>query len=203
MSPAISETLVLASASKARARILAAAGISVTVDAAAIDESETKTAFRREGRDAAACAAALAEAKAMHAAARHPGELVIGCDQILDLEGVWFDKPRDPADLRRQLEILRGRQHDLVSAVAVVAGGAVLWRRVERARLAMRHFSDAFLADYLAVMGDQALAMPGGYALEGLGVQLFTEVEGDYFSILGLPLLPLLDFLRRRGALVQ
>ncbi|HET7595036.1 MAG TPA: Maf family protein, partial [Stellaceae bacterium] len=124
-------------------------------------------------------------------------------DQMLDCAGTWFDKPHDRADARAQLVALRGKRHELVSAVTVVRNGAVIWHLVDRPRLAMRAFSDDFLDTYLAALGDEALASVGVYQLEGLGAQLFERVEGDYFSILGLPLLPLLDFLRGHGVVMS
>jgi septum formation protein len=188
--------VVLASSSAIRAELLMRAGVAVIRDAAGVDESEVKRSFQREGLDAARCAEALAAAKATRVAQRHPDALVIGADQILDLAGTWFDKPRDLADARAQLEALRGKRHELATAVVVARNGAVLWRHVERPRLAMRDFSDRFIEDYLAALGDDVLTVVGAYRLEGEGVQLFARIEGDYFAILGLPLLPLLDFLR-------
>jgi septum formation protein len=188
--------VVLASSSAIRAELLMRAGVAVIRDAAGVDESEVKRSFQREGLDAARCAEALAAAKATRVAQRHPDALVIGADQILDLAGTWFDKPRDLADARAQLEALRGKRHELATAVVVARNGAVLWRHVERPRLAMRDFSDRFIEDYLAALGNDVLTVVGAYRLEGEGVQLFARIEGDYFAILGLPLLPLLDFLR-------
>jgi len=193
--------LVLASRSVTRARLLAAAGVQATVDAAEIAESELKAEFRASGADAAACAAALAEAKALRVAERHRGALVIGADQLLECNGAWFDKPGDPAAARTQLKTLRGKVHTLVSAAAVARDRAVLWRRTDTARLQMRAFSDAFLEEYLASAGADVGASVGVYRLEGLGAQLFARVEGDFFTILGLPLLPLLEFLRGQRAL--
>lgn len=197
------QPVVLASASATRAAILARAGIDVRRDPAGVDEDEIKRSFRHEGRNAASCAAALAETKALRVSERHTGTLVIGADQMLDCAGTWFDKPRDRADARAQLVALRGKRHELVSAVAVVRNGAVIWHLVDRPRLTMRAFSDNFLDTYLAALGDEALASVGVYQLEGLGAQLFERVEGDYFSILGLPLLPLLDFLRGHGVVMS
>jgi septum formation protein len=188
--------VVLASSSAIRAELLMRAGVAIIRDAAGVDESEVKRSFQREGLDAARCAEALAAAKATRVAQRHPDALVIGADQILDLAGTWFDKPRDLADARAQLEALRGKRHELATAVVVARNGAVLWQHVERPRLAMRDFSDRFIEDYLAALGDDVLTVVGAYRLEGEGVQLFARIEGDYFAILGLPLLPLLDFLR-------
>ncbi len=196
-----SETVYLASASATRARLLDAAGIPVVAEPAAVDEEEIKAAFHAERRSAADCAAALAEAKAARISARHPEALVIGADQMLDCNGVWFDKPVDLAHARAHLLALRGKRHALISAVAVLRRGAVLWHTVDRAELTMRPFSDEFLHHYLVAAGDDALTSVGAYRLEGLGAQLFERIDGDFFSILGLPLLPLLDFLRGHGAL--
>ncbi|MGE5202155.1 MAG: Maf family protein [Acidobacteriota bacterium] len=193
--------LVLASGSATRARLLAEAGIDVRVDPAVLEEFEVIASFRAEGALAGECAAALAEAKASRVSARHPGALVIGADQILDCEGEWLEKPQDIAAARAQLRRLRGRPHELVSAVAVLRDGGMLWHAVDRARLTMRPFSDGFLEDYLARAGEEVLHSVGAYRLEGLGAQLFERVEGDFFTILGLPLLPLLGFLRDHGAL--
>lgn len=195
------ETLVLASGSATRARLLAEAGVPVTVDPAALDETEIAASFRRERRDAAACAEALAEAKAVTISARHGDALVIGADQMLECDGAWFEKPDNLAEARAQLVALRGKRHRLISAVCVAQNGAPIWQTIDRAELTMRAFSDAFLDAYLAAAGADVLGSVGAYRLEGLGAQLFVRVDGDYFTILGLPLLPLLDFLRGRGAL--
>jgi len=203
MSLAAPSPIVLASASTARHRLLEAAGVAVSSDPAAIDEAHVKNEFRREGRCAGRCAAALAEAKALHVAARHPGALVIGADQLLDCDGTWLDKPRDPDQARQHLLLLRDRTHVLHAAVAVAHDGRVVWSMVEAVQLHMRPFSVRFLDDYIAAMGERVCAMVGGYELEGLGAQLFDRVGGDYFAVLGLPLLPLLDFLRGAGALAS
>jgi septum formation protein len=194
-------TLVLASASAARARLLAAAGIDVTVDPAGIDEGSIKRESRAAGADAASCALHLAEMKAKAVATRHPGALILGADQLLNCDGAWFDKPRDIDEARMQLMALNDRQHALVTAATIVRDGKVLWSVVERALATLRRCSVAFIDHYLAVMGKRALATVGGYELEGLGAQLMEKVEGDYFTILGLPLLPLLAFLRDQDAL--
>ncbi len=191
--------LILASASPTRRMVLENAGLRVTAVPAAIDEGEVKTALRAQGAAAEDVAAALAERKARRVARDYPDAVVIGADQMLACEGQWFDKPADVAAAREHLRRLRGRSHELLNAVAVVAAGAVAWRHRDRARLTMRPFSDVFLDGYLDRAGDDALASVGAYRLEGMGAQLFSRVEGDFFSILGLPLLPLLDFLRRRG----
>lgn len=193
--------LVLASSSAARARLLAGAGIDAVRDPADIDEARIKIESRAAGQDSEHCALRLATAKAETVAARHAGALVLGADQLLECGGDWFDKPADRDDARTQLRALRGKSHDLVTAAAVLRDGAVLWQTVERPRLVMRHFTDPFLEDYLAAMGARVLTTVGGYELEGLGAQLMEQVDGDYFAILGLPLLPLLAFLRDAGAL--
>ena len=201
MSLAPREPLVLASGSATRARLLADAGLPILVDPAAVDEEEIRASFQAEGRDAAACAAALAEAKAQRVSARHTGALVLGADQILECGGRWLEKPRDIEGARAQLILMRGKDHTLITAAAIVRNGTLLWHTTDRARLTMRRFSDGFLDDYVAGGGDALLDSVGAYQLEGLGAQLFERVEGDFFTILGLPLLPLLDFLRGHGAL--
>jgi septum formation protein len=201
VSLAPSEPLILASGSATRARLLADAGLPILVDPAAVDEEEIRASFLAEGRDAAACAAALAEAKATRVSARHAGALVIGADQILECGGRWLEKPGDVEAARAQLALLRGKRHALITAAAVVRNGAVIWHTIDRAHLTMRPFSDGFLDDYVTAGADGVLGSVGAYQLEGLGAQLFERVEGDFFTILGLPLLPLLDFLRGHGAL--
>jgi len=191
--------VLLASASRARAALLRQAGVDCTVEPARIDEAAVKQSLQAERATADAAAMALAELKAQKLSRRNPGVLVIGADQMLTCGEVWFDKPPDMAQARAQLQALRGREHRLHSAVCVALNGAVIWRHGEQARLAMRAFSDAFLDGYLAAVGAQAMASVGAYQLEGRGAQLFARIEGDYFAILGLPLLPLLDFLRGHG----
>jgi septum formation protein len=193
--------LILASASAARQRLLADAGVMAEIDPAHIDETAIKEECRRSGRSSAECAAGLAEAKARAVAARHPADLILGADQLLDCAGEWYDKPSNRDDARDQLRRLRGRSHVLVTAAAVVRDDERLWQAVEQPRVTMRAFSDAFLERYLDAMGERVLKTVGGYELEGLGAQLMEKVEGDYFAILGLPLLPLLQILRGAGAL--
>jgi len=190
--------IVLASGSASRAAVLSAAGLAVTVDPADIDESAVKAAHR--GESAAALARRLAQAKAMAVAARHPGTWVIGADQILECEdGQRFDKPADRAAAAAQLRTLSGRMHRLLSAVSLVRDGAERWATVEEARLWVRPLSHAFVDSYLDRAGAAVLSSVGAYQLEGLGVHLFERIEGDHFTILGLPLLSLLAALRARG----
>lgn len=195
------ERLILASASAARARLLDAAGVDFTAEPANIDEWALKQRLAEEGADADRCALALAEAKALALSARHPHALIIGADQILVCNGAWFDKPTDLSDARRQLMELRGRSHVLEMAVCAVYDSERCWRAASAPRLRMRRFSDAFLDDYLAAEGKAILGSVGAYRLEGRGIQLFEQIDGDYFAVLGLPLLELLRFLRGCGRL--
>lgn len=199
----MSAALVLASASPARAAMLRAAGVSVDIRPARIDEEEVKSALRAEGAPARDQADALAELKAVRISARMPGALVLGADQILDVKGEPFDKPGDVSEARTQLRRLRGVRHSLLSAAVIAEDGEPVWRHIGEARLAMRPFTDAFLDDYLAAMGDEVLTTVGGYKLEGLGAQLFSRIEGDYFTVLGLPLIETLGFLRVRGVIAE
>lgn len=191
--------IVLASGSATRRTMLAAAGVEATLDPPAIDEGEVKTALRAEGASARQVAEALAELKARQVARRHGGRIVIGADQMLECEGAWFDKPTDRAAARAQLALLRGRSHTLISTAVAIRDGERIWHGTDRARLLMRPFSDGFLEDYLDRVGAAAFDSVGGYQVEGLGVQLFAAIEGNHFTILGLPLLPLLAFLREHG----
>lgn len=191
--------LVLASGSRTRAAMLEQAGVSAVLDRPLVDEDEVKAAGRAEGVSADIVAEALAELKAQRITRRHPGALVVGADQMLECDGRWFDKPADRAAARAQLLDLRGKTHRLVSCAVVVRDGERMWHRIDSARLTMRNFSEAFLDDYLDRVGDEVLHSVGAYQLEGLGAQLFHRVEGDFFTILGLPLLPLLGFLRVHG----
>jgi septum formation protein len=195
--------LILASASTARRAVLEAAGLRFEAIAAAVDEAAIKESARAEGYPAADAAMMLAEAKARRIAARRPEALVIGCDQMLVLEDRWFDKPESIEDARRHLEALRGKTHQLVTAVLCWRGGQRIWQHVATPRLTMRPVSDAFLDAYLALEGDQVTTTVGAYRLEGPGIHLFDKVEGEHAAILGLPLLPLLGFLRQHGTLLR
>jgi septum formation protein len=195
--------LILASASTARRAVLEAAGLRFEAIAAAVDEAAIKESARAEGYPAADAAMMLAEAKARRIAARRPEALVIGCDQMLVLEDRWFDKPDSIEDARRHLEALRGKTHQLVTAVLCWRGGQRIWQHVATPRLTMRPISDAFLDAYLALEGEQVTTTVGAYRLEGPGIHLFDKVEGEQAAILGLPLLPLLGFLRQHGTLLR
>ena len=192
--------LILASASKSRANMLRAAGVAVEIVPAHADEDAVKASLQAAGATAADCATALAELKAVQVSQRHPEVLVIGADQMLECEGRWFDKPKDQEGARGHLLAMRGKTHVLPTAVAVALNGAVIWHHVASPRLTMRTFSDAFIAHYLALAGDAVTTSVGAYQLEGPGAQLFSRIDGDFFTILGLPLLDLLAFLREHEA---
>jgi len=188
--------LVLASGSRVRATLLREAGLAFEVQPANVDESITKREMA--GADPMAIAEALAAIKARAVSPSRQGVLVIGADQMLVCDGGLFDKPADLDEARGHLRRLRGRTHHLCTAAVAVRDGEVLWRHTERPELVMRPFSDGFIEDYLAAVGTDALLSVGAYQLEGRGAQLFERVTGDFFSILGLPLLPLLAFLRHQ-----
>lgn len=193
--------LILASASPSRAAVMRQAGLMALNEPAQIDEAEVKMGLKAEGAGARVIAETLTELKAQKISRRRAGALVIGADQMLECENAWFDKPADLAQAAAHLSALSGKTHRLISAVCAVRDGDRLWHHVAEARLTMRPLSEAFIADYLAAVGPAALSSVGAYQLEGLGAQLFTRVEGDYFTILGLPLLPLMDFLRNHGVI--
>lgn len=192
--------LVLASQSHARAAILRAAGLIFETRPARIDEDAIKTAARAERATPADTALLLASLKAARIAA--PGAIVIGADQLLTCEDIWFDKPPDLPTARTQLRTLRGRTHTLVTAIVCYRDGTEIWRHLASPRLTMRPFSDTFLDTYLALEGETLLASVGAYRLEGPGIHLFERIEGDHTAILGLPLLPLLTWFRQTGLLL-
>lgn len=196
------EPLILASASTARAALLRAAGVAFAVEPAAIDEAGLKRTAREAGHSAMECAVGLAVEKALCVSRRHPTALVIGGDQILAAGTEWFDKPSDLAAARAQLLALCGRTHVLATAVVVARRCDWLWQATSAPELTMRSFSDAFLAAYIEEEGDALLGSVGSYRLEGPGVQLFSRISGDHFSVIGLPLVELLEFLRGRGAVL-
>lgn len=196
--------LVLASGSRFRRQMLEAAGVAITVDAADIDEPAARTAMLRDtpAMTPADVARRLAELKALDVSRRHRGVLVIGADQVLALDDRIFGKPHSPAAARDQLLTLRGRTHTLPTAVVLALNERIVWSHVGIATLEMRSFSDAFLDAYLESAGAIVTETVGGYALEGLGAQLFAAISGDTFTIIGLPLIALLSELRNRDALM-
>jgi septum formation protein len=194
-------TLVLASKSAVRAEILVGAGVAFDIVGSGLDETKIKQRLLAERATPREVAGRLAEAKALAVSGRLPETIVLGADQTLELDGALIDKAQDRDEARDRLLALRGRTHLLHAAVAAAVGDKVLWKLTQSPRMTMRHFSDAFLDSYLERNGEALLASVGCYQLEGEGVQLFDSVEGDYHAILGLPLLPVLAFLRRQGVL--
>ena len=203
MIQASAPALILASASKARRAVLEGAGLRFETRIAGVDEAAIKEAAQAEGISADEAALILADAKAEFVVRSAPDALVIGADQLLVCDGAWFDKPPDIAAARTHLQRLRGRRHELVTALVCHRGGQRIWQHVAKPRMTMRDFSDAFLEAYLAAEGDALLSSVGAYRLEGHGAQLFDAIEGDQPAILGLPLLPLLGFLRQHGVLLK
>ena len=193
--------LVLASSSPTRARLLHDAGVPVEAVRPDIDEEAVKRGFRADGIDGVALAERLAEEKAR--SVRQPGRLVLGADQVLLLGSRVFDKPADRDEAAAQLAALAGRPHRLVSAASVVEDDAAVWSGIEEAWLTMREFGAGFIETYLDRVGGDAFGGPGAYRVEGLGIQLFDRIEGTHAAILGLPLLPLLAYLRRRGTIAE
>ncbi|MEM7190365.1 MAG: Maf family protein [Pseudomonadota bacterium] len=194
-------TLILASASASRAAMLRAAGLIIETDPADIDEATLKTRMLNDGEDAGVIAQQLATEKALSVTTRHPGKLVLGADQVLAFREKLFSKASDLAEARRQLQELRGQQHKLTSAACLACDGQPVWQGAASTALTMRTFTDAYLDDYLAKAGDAILGSVGCYQFEGLGAQLFERIDGDYFTVLGLPLLQVLGALRKRGVL--
>ena len=191
--------VVLASGSTIRAELLKRAGIAFEVEVASVDEAEIRDALKAAGATAEEAAEALAEAKALRVARRRPDDLVIGADQILDVDGQWLEKPGTVTGARIQLGQLSGRTHRLISAVVVALNGARAWAHVDAAHLSMRGLDAPAIEAYLAEAGPGILSSVGSYQIESIGIRLFERVEGDHFTILGLPLLPLVNFLRLHG----
>jgi len=194
--------LILASQSAARRAMLEAAGVPHDAMAAGVDEEAAKIALRAEGLNARSLADALAELKAVKLSRRYPTDLVLGCDQVASLdERVMLDKPANREEARGQLLALRGKAHRLTSAAVICEGGAPVWRHIDVAKLVVRDFSDEFVETYLDAEWPAISGCVGAYRVEGPGAQLFARIDGSHFTILGLPLLPLLDYLRDRGVL--
>lgn len=195
--------LILASQSRYRLSLLQQAGVVAQAAPAHVDEAEVKASGRANGLSADEVALWLATLKAERVAHRHPDDLVIGADQLLVCDEQWFDKPADLGAARTQLRALRGRTHVLVTAVVCQKGGLRVWQHVARPRLTMRSFSEAFLEHYVALEGDVLTTTVGAYRIEGPGLQLFDAIEGEHAAIVGLPMLPLLGFLRQHGVLLD
>ena len=195
--------LILASGSRTRAAMLRAAGVAFEIVPASVDEEGMKRSQTAEGADAATIAGALAELKAVRVSASNTGALVLGADQVLEFEGELISKSASMTEAAVLLRRLRGKRHVLITAAVLARGGVAVWRQVSRATLNVRDFSDAFLAEYLAQEGEDLLGSVGCYRLEGLGLQLFSRIDGDYFGILGLPMLPLLTALRDQGIIAR
>ena len=198
----MSQRIILASGSQSRRAVLTAAGIEADTIKPNVDEDAAKASFRASDMKVRDQAMQLAELKSVKISMREPG-LVIGCDQMLSLDGEAFDKPVDLADARNHLVKLSGKAHTLETAIVISEEGKPVWRYLARPKLTVRPLSDAFIDTYVEAIGEPLLSTVGAYQLEGLGAQLFTRIDGDYFSILGLPLLPLLDYLRTRGVLLS
>lgn len=194
--------LILASGSAIRREIMTGAGLDFEVIVKPVDESAIKTAMLNEGARPRDIADALAEAKALRVSRLEEG-LVIGADQVMVMQGDLFDKPTSLDEARERLKRMRGQRHELIGSVVVASGGIPVWRYVSETKLWMRDFSDAFLDEYLSGEGDLVTKCVGAYRFEGPGSQLFSRVEGDFFSILGLSLLPLLQYLRDCGAIAS
>jgi septum formation protein len=195
--------LILASGSAVRAAMLANAGVPHDIRVADVDEDAAKMRLLAERADMRAVAEALAELKALHVSATDPDALVLGADQVLAFEGRLLSKAKSMSEAHEILSQLRGKTHELLSAAVLAKAGAPVWKHVGRAVLHMRDFSDRFLDDYLASEGEGLLNGVGCYRIEGRGVQLFERIEGDNFTIMGLPLLPLLGALREQGVIAS
>jgi septum formation protein len=200
VSAAIEHRLILASRSASRAAVLKAAGLDFTQLGSGVDEDALKASLRAERASVAKQADLLAETKALKVSISNPG-IVLGCDQMLECEGEAFDKVSTREEARAVLRVLRGKTHTLHSAIVACIEGVAVWRHLAQPRLRMRHFSDAFVESYLEAIGLIAFEGVGCYQVEGRGALLFDRIEGDHFSIQGMPLLPLLQWLRERGAI--
>lgn len=196
-------SVILASGSKIRAELLQGAGVPFEVEIAKVDEPAIIASLKAEEAKPHEVVDLLAEYKAQRIAIKYPDNLVIGCDQILVCDKLIYEKATSVKAARENLLALRGKAHQLMSAVVIFEDGKPVWRHIGRAQLIMRDFSDAFLDDYLEKHGENILSSVGCYKLEEAGAQLFTRIQGDYFTILGIPLLEVLGFLRTRGVLID
>ena len=201
--PDTPDALVLASGSATRAKMLRGAGVPIEIAIPAIDEPELMASLNASGATTSRVAEVLAEMKAHRIAPRFPGRLVLGCDQMLECDGLWLDKPSNRDHARDQLKMLRGKSHSLVTSAVLVRDEERVWHLTDRAEMRMRNFSDEFLDVYLEHASDDILRSVGAYQLEGLGAQLFDRISGDFFTILGLPLLPVLAILREHGIVAR
>ncbi len=192
--------VILASGSAIRRKLMTDAGLKFEVITKAVDEGAIKNSMLAESARLRDIADALAEAKSMRVSRIEEG-LVIGADQIMVMEDQLFDKPKDIDEARERLKFMRGKTHYLIGAVVICESGVPVWRHMAKTKLTMRDFSDEFLEDYLETESELVTKSVGAYRFEGLGSQLFSHVEGDFFSILGLSLLPVMDYLRIRGAI--
>jgi len=197
----MSQRIILASGSAVRATMLAHAAVPFDVVVPRVDEAAIRDALLAESAPARDIADTLAAAKAARIAAKHPAALVIGCDQVLDLDGTLLSKPQSPQEALDQLHVLRGRTHHLYSAVVIHAEGAPVWRHIGHVRMQMHDLTDAWLDSYVTRNWDSIRHAVGAYKIEEEGIRLFSRIEGDYFSVLGLPLIELLSYLASRGAL--
>jgi len=195
--------LILASGSAIRAQLLTQACIPYEVIKPRVDEDMIKQALLAEGAPPRDIADALAEMKARKISEKHPGGLVLGCDQVLDHRGTLLSKPKDPADAVAQITGLNNDRHALLSAAVIYEDGKPIWRHVGQVRLRMRELSETYIADYVARNWDSIQYAVGCYKLEEEGVRLFSRIEGDYFTVLGMPLLELINYLTLRGDLAK